>query len=213
MTEAIISGLLLGLALVFSVGPVIFTILKLRINYGLASAFFFIAGVWLSDILWVVLANYFGNLLESLTAYKLQIGTIGGVFLIALGIYYLFFKKYHTKAELDNGVKIDASTHAKLFITGFLINTLNPGVIALWLAAATKSISSTFQEKVATFVICISMNIASDFFKINLAGKLRNKLNDKNIVIINKISGLMFLVFGVVLMFGVWYSKLHNHTN
>lgn len=209
MTEAIISGLVLGFALVFSVGPVIFTILKLRINYGIVSAFFFIAGVWLSDILWVVLANLFSSLLENLTTYKLEIGTGGGIFLVSLGVYYLFFKKFHSKEEMDRGVKIDTSTHAKLFITGFLINTLNPGVIALWLAAATKSISSTMQEKVVTFSICLAMNIAADFFKINLAGRLRNKLTDKNIVIINKISGLMFLVFGLVLIFGVWYSKLH----
>ncbi len=209
MTEAIISGLVLGFALVFSVGPVIFTILKLRINYGIVSAFFFIAGVWLSDILWVVLANLFSSLLENLTTYKLEIGTVGGIFLASLGVYYLFFKKFHSKEEMDNGVKIDTSTHAKLFITGFLINTLNPGVIALWLAAATKSISSTLQEKVVTFSICLAMNIAADFFKINLAGRLRNKLTDKNIVIVNKISGLMFLVFAVVLIIGVWYSKLH----
>jgi threonine/homoserine/homoserine lactone efflux protein len=209
MTEAILYGLILGFALVFSVGPVIFTILKLRINYGLASAFYFISGVWISDILWVLLANLFGSFLENITAYKLQIGTIGGVFLISLGLFYLFFKKYHSKDELDKGVKIDASTHARLFITGFLINTLNPGVIALWLAAATKSISSTTNEKIVTFSICLAMNIAADFFKINLAGRLRNKLNDKNIVIINKISGLMFLIFGLSLIIGSWYSVLH----
>ena len=52
------------------------------------------------------------------------------------------------------------------------------------------------------------MNIAADFFKINLAGKLRNKLNDKNITIVNKISGSMFLLFGIALIFGVWYAKL-----
>jgi threonine/homoserine/homoserine lactone efflux protein len=209
MTEAIISGLLLGLALVFSVGPVIFTILKLRINYGLAAAFYFIAGVWVSDILWVILANYFGGLLENLTTYKLQIGTVGGAFLMALGIFYLFFKKYHSKEELDKGVKIESSTHARLFITGFLINTLNPGVIALWLAAATKSIDNTLQEKITTFVICLAMNIGADFLKISLAGKVSNKLNDKNIIIINKISGFMFLVFGAVLIISVWYTKLH----
>ena len=208
MTEAIVAGLLLGLALVFSVGPVIFTIIKLRINYGLSSAFYFISGVWLSDLLWVVTANVFSTLLESLQIYKVQIGTVGGVFLISLGLYYLFFKKYHSKQELDEGVKIGNATHARLFITGFLINTLNPGVIALWLAAATKSISSSLEEKVVTFSICLSMNIAADFFKINLAGKLRNKLNDKNITIVNKISGSMFLLFGIALIFGVWYAKL-----
>ncbi len=210
MIEAVISGLVLGLALVFSVGPVIFTILKLRINYGLGSAFYFIFGVWLSDIIWVLLANLFGSLLESLTTYKLEIGTVGGIFLVGLGIFYLFFKKYHSKEELDKGVKIEASTHARLFITGFLINTLNPGVIALWLAAATKSLSNTLDEKIITFSICLAINIAADILKIKLAGKVSRKLNDKNIVIINKISGLMFLVFGVVLIFGVWYAKLHH---
>lgn len=208
MTEAIIAGLLLGLALVFSVGPVIFTIIKLRINYGLSSAFYFITGVWLSDIFWVVIANATSSLMESLTVFKVQIGTTGGIFLIGLGLYYLFFKKYHSKQEMDEGITIASSTHARLFITGFLINTLNPGVIALWLAAATKSISSTLQEKMVTFSICLSMNIAADFFKINLAGKLRNKLNDKNITIVNKISGAMFLAFGIALIAGVWYTKI-----
>src|SRR5882757_7154933 len=125
MTDAILSGFLLGLALVFSVGPVIFTIIKLRINYGLVSAFYFIAGVWLSDILWVVTANFFGSSLTTLINYKRPIGITGGLFLMGLGIYYLFFKKYHTKEELDKGVKIAGTTHARLFITGFLINTLN----------------------------------------------------------------------------------------
>lgn len=210
MTDAILSGFLLGLALVFSVGPVIFTIIKLRINYGLASAFYFIAGVWLSDILWVITANVFSDLLGSLIAYKKIIGTAGGLFLSAIGVYYLFFKKYHSKAELDEGVKIGNSTHARLFFTGFLINTLNPGVIGLWLAAATKSLSNTFEERIVTFSICLALNISADFLKINLAGKLRSKLTDRNIKIINKISGFLFLVFGIALIGGVIYAIYHN---
>jgi len=209
MTQAIISGFLLGMALVFSVGPVIFTIIKLRINYGLASAFYFISGVWLSDILWVITANLFGALLETLKSYKIQIGSAGGIFLIALGVYYLFFKKYHSKAELDEGVRITNSTHARLFITGFLLNTLNPGVIALWLAAATNSAGKPVEYIIATFSICLGMNIAADFLKIHLAGKLRKKLDDKNIAIVNKISGLLFLIFGVALIIGVVYTTKH----
>lgn len=206
MTEAVISGLLLGLALVFSVGPVIFTIFKLRINYGLSSAFFFIGGVWLSDLLWVITANLFGTLLESLTEHKLIVGTTGGIFLMSLGIYYLFFKKYHSKKELDQGIKIGNATHARLFATGFLLNTLNPGVIALWLAAATNSAGKPFEYIFITFSICLGMNVGADFFKINLAGKLRSKLNDKNISIVNKISGGLFLVFGIALIAGAWFT-------
>jgi threonine/homoserine/homoserine lactone efflux protein len=210
MTEAIVAGLLLGLALVFSVGPVIFTIIKLSINYGRLSAFYFIAGVWLSDLIWVVLANYFGSLLQNLTLYKLQIGTAGGLFLIGLGVYYLFFKKFPTRAEQGDGIKIEKAAHIPLLITGFLLNTLNPGVIALWLAAATKALDSTLQEKITTFAICIGMNVGADVLKINLANVVSKKLNDKSIVIINKISGAMFLAFGVALIFGVWYNKLKS---
>jgi threonine/homoserine/homoserine lactone efflux protein len=211
MTDAVISGLLLGLALVFSVGPVIFTIIKLRINYGLASAFYFIGGVWLSDIFWVVTANAFSGLFESLITYKKPIGLAGGIFLISLGLYYLFFKKYHSKEELDKGVKIGNATHARLFITGFLINTLNPGVIALWFAAATKSLSNTFDERVTIFSICLLLNMSADFLKINLAGRLRKKLTDRNIGIINKLSGLMFIIFGAVLIIGViWATARHT---
>lgn len=210
MTDAIISGLLLGLALVFSVGPVIFTIIKLRINYGLASAFYFIGGVWLSDIFWVVIANLFSGLFESLISHKEPIGIAGGIFLISLGVFYLFFKKYHNKEELDKGVKIGNATHARLFITGFLINTLNPGVIALWFAAATKSLSNNFDERLTIFSICLLLNMGADVFKINLAGRLRKKLTDRNIIIINKISGLMFVIFGAVLIVGViWSSAKH----
>ncbi|MEO6489937.1 MAG: LysE family transporter [Ferruginibacter sp.] len=211
MTDAIISGLLLGLALVFSVGPVIFTIIKLRINYGLASAFYFICGVWLSDIFWVVTANLFSGLFESVITHKKPIGIAGGIFLISLGIYYLFFKVYHNKEQLDKGIKIGNATHARLFVTGFLINTLNPGVIALWFAAATKSLSNTFDERVMIFSICLVLNMAADIFKINLAGRLRKKLTDRNIIIINKISGLMFVIFGAVLIAGViWATAKHK---
>ncbi len=210
MTDAILSGLLLGLALVFSVGPVIFTIIKLRISYGVASAFYFISGVWLSDLLWVLTANLFGSLLGALVEYKKTIGLTGGMFLISLGVFYLFIKKYHSKEELDNGIKISNTTHARLFFTGFLINTLNPGVIALWFAAATQSFTKTFDERLIIFSICLLLNMSADILKINLAGKLRKKLTDKNITIINKISGLLFLAFGVALLVGVLYAAVKN---
>lgn len=212
MTNAIISGLLLGMALVFSVGPVIFTIIKLRINYGLASAFYFIIGVWLSDLIWVLTANFFGGLIEQLSNYKTAIGICGGIFLFALGVFYLFIKKYHSKEEVDNGVKIAGSTYAKLFITGFLINTLNPGVITLWFAAAAKSIGNPINERILTFAICLGLNMGADILKINLAGKLRKKLTEKNINIINKISGVLFIVFGLLLIVGLFYNKVKNHS-
>lgn len=95
MTEAILSGLVLGLALVFSLGPVIFTILKLRINYGLVSAFYFISGVWISDLIWVFTANFFGDLLNEVFVFKKFIGIAGGTFLIEL-VFFIYYLKNFT---------------------------------------------------------------------------------------------------------------------
>jgi len=206
MTDAIISGLILGMALVFSVGPVVFTIIKLRINYGIKSAFYFISGVWLSDIIMVFLANFFGEFMGRLIEYKKSIGVIGGIFLIGLGVFYLFFKRYKKDEKLESGVKISSTTNIKLLITGFLINTLNPSVIGLWLAASTKSIGQPLDEKLVIFSICLSLNILADILKINLAGKLKKSLTERNIHYINIISGLLFVAFGIVLMVSVLYN-------
>lgn len=151
MLEAIFAGLVLGLALVFSVGPVIFTIIKLRINYGFSSAVCFISGVWLSDLLCIILANLFSNLLSDWIAYKSAIGILGGFFLIGLSIFYLFFKKYPSLQGIDHSIKINQNTYVKLFITGFVINSLNPAVMSLWFAATTKALSYSFEERITLF--------------------------------------------------------------
>ncbi len=204
MIEAIISGCLLGMALVFSVGPVIFTIIKLRVNYGIKSAFYFIAGVWLSDVVWVVAANFFGSFLIQLIKFNKTISWLGGTFLIGLGLFYLLFKKYPDKSQLEDGIQVSGRTHAGLFITGFLINTLNPAVIALWLAAATKAVSNEIDERVVLFAICLALNMSADVLKIYLSGKLKAKLTERNINIVNKISGLLYIGFGAALIIGAY---------
>lgn len=208
MGEALLTGIVLGLALIFSVGPVIFAIIKLRINYGLSSAFYFIGGVWLSDALLVIIANSFSNFFTELLLFKKEIGIAGAALLMALGVYYLFIKKQKSKAELDNELRIGNATHIRLFVTGFLINMLNPGVIALWFAAATKTLDYSLQFKVLTFAVCLGMNMLADFFKIRLAGKMREKLNDRNIKLVNKIAGGIYMLFGLLLLLGAFFLNV-----
>ena len=80
MIEAFIKGFALGLLLVFSVGPVIFTIIKQSINHGKRGGFSFVAGVWFSDVIWVVLSNGFSEIIKSLLNFKVPIGIAGSLF-------------------------------------------------------------------------------------------------------------------------------------
>lgn len=203
--EAILKGIAMGLLLVISVGPVIFTIIKQSINNGKGGGFSFVVGVWLSDFLLVVLSNLFSELVTTVMDFKMQIGIAGSIFLMGMGIFYIFFKKVHMHPE-DVSITLKTSDHAKIALQGFLLNTLNPAVIAFWLTAATAiAVSHSIRDRIIIFATALILNMSADVAKVTLAGKLRKKLTVKNIRLINKISGLILVIFGTVLLFGVLF--------
>ncbi len=202
--EAILKGIAMGLLLALSVGPVIFTIIKQSINNGRAGGFSFVIGVWISDFLLVVLSNAFSEMVTRALDFKMQIGIVGSAFLIGMGIYYLIFKKVHIHPEDVSMPSLKSSDHAKLLLQGFLLNTLNPAVIAFWLTAATAiAVTHSVRDRIIIFATALFLNMGADIVKVTLAGKLRKKLTIKNIRLINKISGLILLIFGAVLLLGV----------
>lgn len=204
MWEAIVSGLTLGLVLAISVGPVIFTIIKQSLVNGKEGGFCFVAGVWLSDIILVVISNAFSEVVKSLMVYEKPIGLIGSAFLIFLGVFYVFFKKIKLQANPEEPiVRFRKRDMAKIFSSGFLINTLNPNVFIFWLATATNfAVKYSFQQRMIIFTVCLALNIAADIFKVLMAGKLRSRLTLHNISVINKISGTVLIGFGVALLLG-----------
>jgi threonine/homoserine/homoserine lactone efflux protein len=211
MIDALLKGIAISLLLVFSVGPIVFTIIKQSINNGHAGGFSFVAGVWLSDLLMVILSNVFSELVTQLLDFKKAIGFTGSIFLVGMGIFYLFFKKIKPRSVEEGAIKISTGTHAKLIVSGFFINTLNPAVIAFWLTTATTlAIGNTIKERIVIFSTCIIINFGADVLKVMLAGKLSKKLTHKNILLINKISGSLLVVFGIALLMGVLYSTTNQ---
>jgi threonine/homoserine/homoserine lactone efflux protein len=210
MLESIIKGFGLGMILAISVGPVIFTILKQSLNNGQKGGFSFVAGVWFSDILLVFISNMFSTLVMSALEFKSTIGFLGAAFVISIGIYSLFFKKVYF-GEGKNVVLIQFGKKAitKAFMSGFLINTLNPSVLLFWLINATAfAASNTATERFVIFSVCLGVNILADILKVVLAAKVRHSLTPHNINIINKISGIILILFGLAIIYGI---KFLNH--
>jgi threonine/homoserine/homoserine lactone efflux protein len=207
MMEAVLKGLAISLLLVFSVGPLVFTVIKQSIVNGRTGGFSFIAGIWLSDLLIVVLSNVFSEVVTSLLHFKKAIGIFGSLFLVGMGIFYLFLKTIKQRSAEESAIRVSGSTHARLIIAGFFINILNPAVIAFWLTTATTlAIANSVTDRIVIFSTCILVNFGADVGKVLLAGKLSKKLTHRNIVLINKISGLLLLIFGIALFLGVLYS-------
>jgi threonine/homoserine/homoserine lactone efflux protein len=212
MTAAILKGLALGFILALSVGPIIFTIIKQSLNNGPVGGFSFVAGVWVSDILLVTLANMFTALVSTLLEHKNTIAYGGSAFLIALGVYFVFFKKVHLATDKEgNTPRFRKRDMARVFASGFLINTLNPGVIIFWLGNATVlAINHTLQERIIIFSVCLLINMAADSGKVLMAGKLRSRLTLHTLTIINRISGTILIGFGIVLLYGALFI-VHKH--
>ena len=215
MIDAFIKGLAISLLLIFSVGPVIFTIIKQSINHGRRGGFSFIIGVWISDIIWVVLSNGFSEAIKTLLHFKIPIGIAGCIFLIGMGIYFAFIKKIEPR-RLQEPVEIAGDEYTltgkktnyfAIMSSGFIINTLNPAVISFWviMAASLASVYS-FYDRIINFSTCLGVTILADIGKVLGAGYIGKKLSDRVILIINRVSGALYLIFGFVILAGIIYT-------
>lgn len=205
MTEAVLKGLALGFALALSVGPIIFTIIKQSLDNGHKGGFSFVAGVWISDIVLVALSNTLTSLVSALDEHRRVVGTIGGFLLIGMGVYFALFKKATLAKETNSaGPRFRKRDMARIFASGFIINTLNPGVIFFWLGNTTVlSVNHTLHERIVIFSVCLLVNMSADVGKVMMAGKLANKLTVKTLSVINKIAGVILIGFGIALLWDV----------
>jgi threonine/homoserine/homoserine lactone efflux protein len=204
MIEALLKGITLGLLLSISVGPIMFSIIKQSLNNGHSGGIAFIIGVSASDITMVLVSNVFTELFSVISSHKKEIGIAGSFFLITLGIFFLFFKKIKVNEEGQQiFIKFRKRDYAKIVLSGYLMNTLNPAVFLFWLTASTTLINHTLQQKLVIFLVCLSIVFFTDILKVMLAGKIRKKLTPHNIHIINRVNGLILIGFGIALIWGL----------
>ena len=209
MVAPIIKGLLLGLILSISLGPVIFAILKQSITNGRKAGYLFVAGVSTSDIGLLLIANIFTNIFLLVLDHKAFIAMAGAGFLLLLGLYTLFFKKIKIESDENGEEKVFRKRdYFGIYISGFLMNTLNPSVFIFWFAwtaaigASAAETNNPVQYKFVVFATCLIFLLLSDLIKVALASRLRPSLTEKNLIWINRISAIIILVFSAALFLG-----------
>ena len=208
MLTPILKGLLLGLILSISIGPVIFAIIKQSLTNGKKAGYSFVAGVSASDISLLLLCNLFTSLFTLVLEHKALIALFGAGFLLVTGLYTLFFKKIIIDQSADaaenNQRKRDL---IKSFFSGYLMNTLNPSVFLFWFAwtaaigATAEDSNNPIQYKIIVFGTCLVFVLVSDLLKVFLAGVLRPRLTEKSLLWINRISAIIILTFSAALFY------------
>jgi threonine/homoserine/homoserine lactone efflux protein len=211
MLDAVIKGLLLGFWLAISVGPIVFTVIKQSLSYGLKGGLAFIFGIFATDVFLVICCNAFSEFFKILAHYERPLGLAGSILLIAAGAYFLFFKKFKAIQEKETPV-FNTGDYAKMFLAGSVANLLNPGIIIFWFTTATAFVSHTIRQRIVIFGLALLVAVSADIAKVMLADKIRKKLTPRNIHRINRINGAILIAFGIVLLWGLlFYHKVKGH--
>jgi len=129
-----------------------------------------------------------------------MLAVIASIFLIIVGIFYVFFKK-PKEINSNNAPVVETSDYFKLFITGFIMNVFNPGIIVFWLTTATTFADNTINHRIIIFAMALLIAFAADVAKVLLASKIRDRMTAKNIHLVNQINGIILIAFGVFIIF------------
>tara|TARA_R110000782_G_scaffold35382_1_gene84643 strand:+ start:2361 stop:3041 length:681 start_codon:yes stop_codon:yes gene_type:complete len=201
MLEDIQAAIPLGFFLSFMVGPVFFVLLQTSAIKGFRAAITFDLGVFLADILFILLA-YFSSfqLLENLSNQP-GLYVFGGVILLIYGLVTFF--KVDKKEIPDESKKINKSDFFGLFIKGFLLNFINIGVLVFWLGIIIivgPSLDNQPSRFFTFFATVLLSYFVTDIFKILLAKQLKKKLTANRILLVKKVIGIILIICGVVLV-------------
>jgi threonine/homoserine/homoserine lactone efflux protein len=203
----------IGFLLSILVGPVFFILLETSITKGFRAAISFDFGVFLSDVMYILIAVMFMEQIKGLdtASNKLLFSIIGGTIFIIYGLF-TFFKKpvladnsLIDTNEVVNMPVTQTKDYIMLGVKGFLLNFANPLVIFYWLSVA--SFANQFEPDkssigwVFLFVsIVLFTFFGVDVLKILAAKKLRPLVNQKLLIALNRVIGIVFCLFGVFLI-------------
>lgn len=207
MLQPLIEGLGLGLALSLIMGPILFTIVGTSLRYGWRSGFFVAAGIWLSDILFVLFSYFALAPLQTwidrpVVFYSL--GIAGGILLLGLGIHLL-----RTPVGVPGKSQAAQRDHPFVhFSTGFLINTLSPFTAAFWLTVTGSFVfGNEWSPRQATvfYGAILMVIITTDLLKALGAEKLQVWMRPRYLRGLQQISAWAILVSGLVMIIRLFF--------
>ncbi len=200
--QHVLTGISIGLTLAVLLGPLFILLIQASIEYGSKGGLIAAAGIWVSDLIFVVLALNFVNRMSSLInseSFSYWLGIAGGAILIGIGIATFF-----RKASMEFGdAKDQRSGLIGYWVKGFMVNTFNPFTFFFWLLtiptlSVNQGLDQTETWLLSAGVLCTI--IFTDSIKIALAKLIRKMINVKILTRINQIAGVALIIFGFVLL-------------
>jgi L-lysine exporter family protein LysE/ArgO len=201
--EPIWKGLVTGILFTLTFGTVFFSLIQTSIKRGLQKALFIALGVVLSDAIFIS-ASVFGTSLiaDEMHKYDWQIRIVGFGFLLFLGIRS-FIKK---EVDHTNDAAPSEKKNILYALKGIMLNSINPMVLISWMGVTTyiETVNQFMLNQVFLFFLVVLATMFATMFGISyFAGKLKHVLSANNMHRLNVISGIIFIIFAIVIIWPV----------
>lgn len=206
MFETILQGIGAGVLFSFLTGPVFFSMIKTSIEKGFKAGFSLAIGVVFSDIIFISLTIFSAQFVDYKSEYSSYIGIVGGLFLLGIGLYYLF-TKVKVNYEIAETLKVRKRGY---IIKGFLMCLLSPSTLMFWIMVGgiiSVQLHYDMTEKIVFFVVAMATQLSVDCVKTYYAAKLRYRIKEKNIQTLNKVAGAVILIFAIRIFYEVLKVK------
>lgn len=207
MITALLIGIVLGLTLSVSAGPIMLMIVKTSLERERKQAAFFASGVWLSDCIYATLTYIGVNWISQMVynpLYRDKVSFIGAMVLLIFGIG-IIFRKAQYKRKFKRLRKRDLF---KLFFKGFVLNSFNPFTIIFWLGISGGVVAHQITSGLDAGILYLGLIgtvILADIVKIVLADKLSKLLKAHVISRIRMAAGVIMLLCGVFLLYKTFF--------
>lgn len=178
------------------VGPVFFTLLQNTLEKGRTAGLMVALGIIVSDVVAVALCIAgtvaFLQKVENTT----YVSIAGAVILFAIGGRYIISPSNNTEGKPTTGGLTGA------FVSGFLVNFVNPFVFGVWLTVISYSGNKYgFDGGMYHYLIgCLLGIFTLDSLKVLLAHRIKSFLKPQNLMIAYRIIGIVMVGFGIRLV-------------
>jgi len=203
--EFFIEGLIFGLLLSVSLGPIFIALTQTSIEKGILPGLAVGSGIWISDFLFIfIFYNFIKTIKRTVESetFIFWMGISGAVVLLLFGIVLLV-----RKPELNyDHLKLSMKNYFGFWLKGFLVNTVNPFTFIFWMGVISTYIIGRDIDGTQSLILLgtiLTVIILSDTGKVYLAHFLKKWLTHNHIKWVANISGVILILFGCFLAYQV----------
>lgn len=199
----VFKGILLGGSLALLTGPLLFTILQATLERGRKAGFWVAAGIWVSDILYILTTFLALRQIVAVTewpGFHRWLGLGGGLILALFGVG-LFF----SGAKNKESVKLQEKGGGSYWLAGFLVNTINPFTVVFWTSLAGTVLVEQEQASWPFYLALMGTIILTDSLKVWGAAWIRKRLTPQKILLTRRVAGAIIFGFGLALVYRTWF--------